>query len=159
MCEQSLSCVCFFAAPWTVACQAPLSMEFSRQENWRGLPFPTPEHLLDPGIEPLSLCISCIARHCTTWEDNASYIILQILDWARFASSCFFSGQRGTTFTPFEICDALFYYTPLVLCLEYSNLFLIYETFLSSPKQLMARFSDSGSKNRSSDKYKYIHGN
>ena len=39
--------------PWTVACQAPLSMAFSRQENWSGLPFPSPVDLLDPGIEPI----------------------------------------------------------------------------------------------------------
>ena len=40
--------------PWTVACQAPLSMEFSRQEHWSGLPFPPPGDLPDPGIEPSS---------------------------------------------------------------------------------------------------------
>ena len=38
--------------PWTVAHQAPLSMEFSRQEYWNGLPFPSPGDLPDPGIEP-----------------------------------------------------------------------------------------------------------
>ena len=38
--------------PWTVACQAPLSMGFSRQEGWNGLPFPSPEDLPGPGIEP-----------------------------------------------------------------------------------------------------------
>ena len=38
--------------PWTAACQAPLSMEFSRQECWSGLPFPSPEDLSDPGFEP-----------------------------------------------------------------------------------------------------------
>ena len=37
---------------WTVACQAPLSMGFSRQEYWSGLPFPFPGDLPDPGIEP-----------------------------------------------------------------------------------------------------------
>ena len=37
---------------WTVACHAPMSMEFSRQEYWGGLPFPSPEDLPDPGIEP-----------------------------------------------------------------------------------------------------------
>ena len=42
-------------SPWTVARQAPLSMGFSRQEYWGGLPFPTPGDLPDPGIEPLSL--------------------------------------------------------------------------------------------------------
>ena len=40
--------------PWTVAPQAPLLMEFSRQEYWSGLPFPTPGDLPDPGIEPES---------------------------------------------------------------------------------------------------------
>ena len=38
--------------PWTVACQAPLSMGFSKQEYWNGLPFPPPGDLSDPGIEP-----------------------------------------------------------------------------------------------------------
>ena len=40
--------------PWTVACQAPLSMAFSRQEYWSGLPFPFPGDLPDPGIEASS---------------------------------------------------------------------------------------------------------
>ena len=40
--------------PWTVACQAPLSMEFSRQESWSGLPFPSAGDLPDPEIEPKS---------------------------------------------------------------------------------------------------------
>ena len=40
MCAQSLSCVRLFVTPWTVAHQAPLSMGFSRQEYWSGLPFP-----------------------------------------------------------------------------------------------------------------------
>ena len=42
----------FFATPWTVARQAPLSVEFSRQECWSGLPFLPPGHLPDPGIKP-----------------------------------------------------------------------------------------------------------
>ena len=40
------------AALWTVTCQAPLSMGFSMQEYWSGLPFPSPGDLPDPGIEP-----------------------------------------------------------------------------------------------------------
>ena len=43
-----------FANPWTVASQAPLSMGFSRQEYWSGLPFPSPGDLQDPGIQPAS---------------------------------------------------------------------------------------------------------
>ena len=43
------------ATPWIVACQAPLSMRFSRQEDWNGLPFPSPgRDLPDPEIEPVS---------------------------------------------------------------------------------------------------------
>ena len=42
---------------WTVAYQAPLSMGFSRQEYWSGLPFPSPGDLPDPGIEPVSLAL------------------------------------------------------------------------------------------------------
>ena len=47
--------------PWIVTCQAPLSMEFSRQEYWTALPFSTPEDLPDPGIEPMSLASSALA--------------------------------------------------------------------------------------------------
>ena len=47
-----LSHVRLFATPWTVARQAPLSMEFSRQEYWSGLPFPSPGYLPNPRIEP-----------------------------------------------------------------------------------------------------------
>ena len=48
---KSLSRVWLFATPWTVAYQAPQSMEFSRQEYWSGLPFPSPGYLPKPGIE------------------------------------------------------------------------------------------------------------
>ena len=49
-----LSCVQFFGTPWTVAHQAPLSIEFSKQEYRSGLPFPIPGDLPDPGIKPKS---------------------------------------------------------------------------------------------------------
>ena len=49
---KSLSRARLFATPWTVAYQAPLSMRFSRQEYWSGLPFPSPGDLPDPRIEP-----------------------------------------------------------------------------------------------------------
>ena len=48
---QLLSCIQLFETPWNVALQDPLSMEFSRQEYWTGLPFPSPGYLLDPGTE------------------------------------------------------------------------------------------------------------
>ena len=52
-CVHMLSCcnhVRLFATLWTIACQAPLSMEFSKQEYWNGLPFPSPGDLPDPEI-------------------------------------------------------------------------------------------------------------
>ena len=49
-----------FATSWTVACQAPLSMEFSSQEYWGGFPFPPPEDQPGPGIEPMSLKSSAL---------------------------------------------------------------------------------------------------
>ena len=51
---KSFSHVQLFATPWTVVHQAPPSMEFSRQEYWRGLPCPPPGNLPDPRIKPLS---------------------------------------------------------------------------------------------------------
>ena len=57
---------------WTLACQAPLSMEFSRQEYWSGLPCPSPGDLPDPGIEPVCLTPPALAggffTTCATWE-------------------------------------------------------------------------------------------
>ena len=62
--------VCLDSATlWIVAHQAPVSMEFSRQEYWSGLPFPTPGDLPDLGIESVSLVFPALAGgFCTTWE-------------------------------------------------------------------------------------------
>ena len=56
-----LSHVLFFSTPWTVAHKARLSLEFSRQEYWSGLPFSTPGDLANHGIEPASLESSTLA--------------------------------------------------------------------------------------------------
>ena len=50
--------VLLFATPWTIACQAPLSMGFSKQKYWSGLSCPSPGDLSNPGLEPASL-MSC----------------------------------------------------------------------------------------------------
>ena len=55
------------ATLWTVACQAPLSMGFSRQEYWSGLPFPSPGDLPDPGIEPGLQPCRQILYHLSHW--------------------------------------------------------------------------------------------
>ena len=70
------SCVQLFSTPWSVACQVPLSMGFSRQEHWSGLPCPPLGDLLDPGTEPVSLLSPALAGRFSitsaTWE--AKYI-------------------------------------------------------------------------------------
>ena len=56
MCKHECSVMSnFLGPPWIVARQTPLSTEFARQKYWRGLPFPTPEDLPNPGTEPVSL--------------------------------------------------------------------------------------------------------
>ena len=68
-----------FVTPWTVACQTPLSMGFSRQEYWSGLPFPAPGDLNDPGIKPASLKSPTFSGEFfatdVTWEAQ-KYIML-----------------------------------------------------------------------------------
>ena len=58
--------------PWTIARQAPLSMGFSRQEYWSGLPFPPPEDLPNAGIEPESVAPPALTGRLfttsATWE-------------------------------------------------------------------------------------------
>ena len=64
------------ATPWTVAHQTPLSMGFSRQECWSGLPCLSPEDLPQPGIKPGSLLKSALAAGfftATTWEARKTW--------------------------------------------------------------------------------------
>ena len=68
LCVQSLSHVRLFATPWTVAYQAPLSMGFSRQELWSGLPFHPPGDLPDPRIEHVSPVPPALAGRFFTTE-------------------------------------------------------------------------------------------
>ena len=78
-CARVLCCfsrVWLFATLWTVARQAPLSMGFSRQEYWSGLPCPPPRDLPNPGIKPASLTSPVLAGRffttSTTWEVHTS---------------------------------------------------------------------------------------
>ena len=71
VCEKSESVSCLVVSdpvtPWTVPTSPPLSMEFSRQEYWRGLPYSTPGNLPDPGIRPTSLASpALVGRFSTT---------------------------------------------------------------------------------------------
>ena len=80
VCVLSRSVVRLFAIPWTVAHQAPLSIGFSRQEYWRGLPFPSPGDLPNPGIElrtPESPLSPALAGRVSTSEPPGKNSILQ----------------------------------------------------------------------------------
>ena len=72
-CAQSLSRFRFFAIPRTVAHQAPLSMEFSRQEYWSGLTFPTSGDFPYPEIEPESLESHALAGEFLTTETRIPF--------------------------------------------------------------------------------------
>ena len=81
------SCVWLFVTPWTIACRALLPVGFSRQEYWRGLPFPPPGDLPDPGIEPESLKSPALAGwFLTTSATSEAHVCLnpqnvQHLEW------------------------------------------------------------------------------
>ena len=72
-CAQSLSPVWLFVTPWTVACQALLSIGFSQQEYWSGLPFPPPGNLPEWGIEPMSPVLT--GRFFSTVPSGESLVI------------------------------------------------------------------------------------
>ena len=78
--------VWLFATPWTVAHQAPLSMGFSRQEYWSGLPFPSPGDLPNPGIEPASLASPAL---------QADSLLLS--HHLKSQESCIYPGDRAST--------------------------------------------------------------
>ena len=90
---KSLSRVCLFATPWTIAYQAPPSMGFSRQEYWNGLPFPSPRDLPDPGIEPRSPSFQADALTseppgkpdpCFVYKVNLLHVLRHFLVYFRF---------------------------------------------------------------------------
>ena len=68
LCTCACSVVSNSVTPWTVAWKTPLSMGFSRQEYWSGLPFPTPGDLLNPEIKPASPVSPALAGQFLTAE-------------------------------------------------------------------------------------------
>ena len=105
---KSLHYVRLFATPWTGTHQAPLPMEFSRQEYWSGVPFPT------PGAKPTSLVSpALVGRFCTASEKAKQFIIVEV-----FAMSvCFHACTH--TLTPFLLTHCLAH-TPLTAFLPSS---------------------------------------
>ena len=72
-CMCILSCVQFFATPWTMDHQTPLSIRLSWQEYWSGLPFPCARDLPNPGIKPVSpVALALTGRFFTTWATRGT---------------------------------------------------------------------------------------
>ena len=141
----SLSCVRLFVTPWTVAHQAPLSMGFSRQEYWSGLPFLSPRDLPNPGIKPGSPALQAdalpseppgkpkvkmkVAQLCPTVCDPTDCVVhgilqARILEWVAFPFSRGSSQPRGRTqvsciaggfFTSWATREAQYFFKPLFL--------------------------------------------
>ena len=89
---KSLSRVRLLFPPWTAAYQAPLSMGFSRQEHWSELPFPSPEDLPKPGIEPKSSASPALAgRFFTTELFGKPFPLLQSSSFV----SCYLLNSRN----------------------------------------------------------------
>ena len=74
---QQLSCVQLFATPWTVAYQAPPSMEFSRQEYWSGLPFISPGDVPDQGLNSC-LLLGRWSLYCCATREAHTYTMLYV---------------------------------------------------------------------------------
>ena len=80
--------VWLFVTPWTVSCQAPLSMAFSRQEYWSGLPCPPPGDLPDPGMGLTSLRSPALAGGFFTTSPTWEAQILDLSIWNLFHYFC-----------------------------------------------------------------------
>ena len=126
--HQSLNHVCLFGTPRTVACQAPLSLGFSRQENWRGLPCPPSADLPDAGMEAVFLTSPALAYRffttSTTWE--ALHIVTYIF---RFFSMISY-------YKMLNIAPVLYSKSQLFICFTYSSLYLLIPHSQFIPPQL-----------------------
>ena len=108
MCTQSLSHVQHFVTPWTVTCQAPLSMGFSRQGYGSGVLFPSSGNLPDPGNKPASLVSPALAGGFFTTYTNL-YLCLtpscMVLVTLTMFWRCIFSRKSFWTHLPtYSLC-------------------------------------------------------
>ena len=101
------------ATSWMVACHAPLSLEFSRQEYWSELPFPSPGDLPNPGIEPWSPALQAVSLWseppCTPPCEIQSHSVSKIFAW-----KCIFPSLEA-----FWVCSLLSVFSNLIMiCLR-----------------------------------------
>ena len=89
-----LSRVQLFGTPWTVACQAPLSIGFFRQEYWNEMPFPPPGDLPNPGIKPMSPEPPALAGRFFTTEPSVSSV--QLLSRVQLFATPWFAARQAS---------------------------------------------------------------
>ena len=118
---QLLSRVQLFVIPWTVAHQAPLSMEFSRQDCWSGLPFPPPEDLPNSGTEPGSAALQADSLLSEPPGKPAFNISLTESDEHRSAQCVFQS--KVTQMARWQNLSS--FLRPTTWCLEAAQLFFV----------------------------------
>ena len=128
--------VCLFAIPWTIAHQAPLSVGFSRQEYWIGLPCPPPRNLPNPGIEPSSLMSPALAGGFfttrATWEAPTLNTCMYV---------CMFHHREKSALVPFIITTVQRLQIKLVD-------FPFYHSFHKGPIHPAAEFPHKGHKEK-----------
>ena len=110
---KSLSHVRLFETPWTVAYQTPLSVEFSSQEYWSGLPFPSPGDLPDPGIEPRSPTLQADCSSSEAHRETAK--ICSYTPWRGSQSSLCCKGAHRHQSFDFGIIQSLLHSNPSLL--------------------------------------------
>ena len=123
----SLSHVRLFATPWTVACKAPLSMGFPKQEYWSGLSCPPPAYLSNPGIEPLSPALA--GRFFTTEPpgkplQNQQMLCITALSVCVCVCVCgqerwlltFYQCTLGTQVPPYAPCNRVYACVAVRVC-------------------------------------------
>ena len=108
---KSLSHVRLFATPWTIAYQAPLSMGFSRQEYWSGLPFPSPGDLPAPEIKPESPSFQADALTSEPPVKPISLKMVQILAKFKQLTELFLKEFELSK----QLSNALFYHKNLIV--------------------------------------------
>ena len=110
-----------FANPWTVTCQAPLSMEFSRQEYWSGELFPSPGDLPNLGIEPgtSALQIDSLLLSLRLLSHQFPCVWLFVTSWTVACQSM-----------PFTICQSLLRLMPIESVMLYNHLILFHPLLL-----------------------------
>ena len=152
MCVCVLSHVQLFATPWTVAHQAPLSIEFSRQEYWSRLPFSPQGDLTNPGIQPVSLASPALAGRFFTTAPPGKPIIFMRGGYRNFQLRFFCFCFMQATFKVFiKFVTILFLFYVLVFYLKVCGILAPQPGFEPSCLALEGEVLHTGSPRKSQD--------